>query len=157
MPPLSLPMQPEQPARPEQPQQPATTGQPMTGSFLIRGVTRAGRRFRPSDWAERLCGVMSSFQPGAIGAGLGMHLQYSPWVQPLLGEDVKCVRVDGRLEAFSAMAYRFVVNFAHDNDLQVESLGPAPAAQTPAAKTPAAQTPATQASAAPADQSGSGR
>jgi len=29
--------------------------------FLIRGVTLDGRPFRPSDWAERLCGVMAAF------------------------------------------------------------------------------------------------
>lgn len=66
---------------------------------------------------------MSSFRPGAVLPG--RHLQYSPWVQPMLGGEVKCVRVDGKLEEFSAMAYRFVVNFARDNDLQIE---PQPAA-----------------------------
>src|SRR5512146_2124975 len=28
---------------------------------IIKGVTRSGRAFRPSDWAERLCGVLSTF------------------------------------------------------------------------------------------------
>ncbi|WP_420106437.1 DUF3579 domain-containing protein, partial [Herbaspirillum huttiense] len=27
--------------------------------FIILGKTSDGRQFRPSDWAERLCGVMS--------------------------------------------------------------------------------------------------
>ena len=36
--------------------------------FFILGLTSNGRQFRPSDWAERLCGVMSCFQPeGAKG------------------------------------------------------------------------------------------
>jgi hypothetical protein len=28
--------------------------------FIIQGVTLDGKPFRPSDWAERLCGVMSA-------------------------------------------------------------------------------------------------
>jgi len=32
--------------------------------IFIQGMTRDGRRFRPSDWAERLAGVMSQFRPG---------------------------------------------------------------------------------------------
>lgn len=95
---------------------------PAAPSFVIKGITQAGKVFRPSDWAERLCGVMSSFQPGAVGPGA--HLQYSPWVQPLLAGDVKSVRVDGRLDAHSTMAYRFLIAFARDNDLQVEGLDP---------------------------------
>ena len=38
-------------------------------SFVIVGQTRNGNRFRPSDWAERLCGVMSQY--GLRGAGKG--------------------------------------------------------------------------------------
>ena len=94
---------------------------PRGPSFVIRGVTRAGRRFRPSDWADRLCGVMSSFQPGAMGPGA--HLRYSPFVQPIDDGEVKCVRVDARLDELYPMAYRFCMNFAKDNDLEVVELG----------------------------------
>ena len=97
---------------------------PAAASFVIRGLTSAGKPFRPSDWADRLCGVMSPFQPNAVGPGA--HLQYSPYVQPFQDGDVKCVRVDGRLDALSSMAYRFLINFARDNDLQVEGLEPPP-------------------------------
>lgn len=30
--------------------------------IVIQGVTEAGHAFRPSDWAERLCGMMSAFE-----------------------------------------------------------------------------------------------
>ena len=33
--------------------------------LLIKGVTRDGNSFRPSDWADRLCGVMAVFRPDA--------------------------------------------------------------------------------------------
>ena len=36
---------------------------------FIHGVTRDGRTFRPSDWAERLAGAMSSFRPGGTHSG----------------------------------------------------------------------------------------
>ncbi len=29
-------------------------------TFIIVGLTREGRKFRPSDWAERMFGVMSA-------------------------------------------------------------------------------------------------
>ena len=85
--------------------------------FLIQGVTNAGRVFRPSDWAERLCGVMSSFRPPGARAGAGAHLQYSPYVHPVMVGSVKCVLVDARLDDLEPMAMEFVRNFARDNDL----------------------------------------
>src|SRR5574343_89121 len=35
-------------------------------SFFIIGRTSNGRQFRPSDWAERLCGVMSVVVNGKL-------------------------------------------------------------------------------------------
>ncbi len=80
--------------------------------FVIRGVTLDGRPFRPSDWAERLCGVMSAF-------GGDHRMQYSPYVHPISSDGVRCVVVDRRLEQIEPMAYRFLLNFAKDNELQV--------------------------------------
>jgi Protein of unknown function (DUF3579) len=62
----------------------------------ILGLTKAGKPFRPSDWAERLAGVMSQF-----------------------GE-VKCVVVQREMRDFNVMAWDFCINFARDNDLQVQ-------------------------------------
>jgi uncharacterized protein DUF3579 len=85
--------------------------------FIIVGVTQ-GRTFRPSDWADRLCGVMSAF-------GSDNRMTYSPYVRPgcsLKGE--KTVLVDARIHDIEPLAYNFLVNFAKDNDLQVEYLAP---------------------------------
>src|SRR6478735_3562773 len=84
---------------------------------FIQGITRDGRTFRPSDWAERLAGVMSPFRPG--GAQPGSHLSYSPWCVPTVIEGVKCVIVDRELRGHDAMAWDFVINFAKDNSLHV--------------------------------------
>ena len=32
-----------------------------TDEFIIVGQTHDGKIFRPSDWADRLCGIMSAF------------------------------------------------------------------------------------------------
>lgn len=83
-------------------------------NFVIVGVTQEGRVFRPSDWAERLCGVMSAF-------GSERRMTYSPYVQPGDLEGNKCVFVDGRIHDVEPMAYTFLVNFAKDNKLKVAS------------------------------------
>lgn len=86
--------------------------------FFIQGLTSDGRQFRPSDWAERLCGVMACFQPAEAG-GRNAHLKYSPYVRPTVLGGVKSVVVNEALREIEPMAYHFVVNFAKDNDLQI--------------------------------------
>jgi hypothetical protein len=85
--------------------------------FFIQGVTNEGKTFRPSDWSERLCGVMSAFGPGASGANA--RLKYSLYVRPEMFGNVKCVVVDERLRDIEPMAFDFVMNFARDNNLLV--------------------------------------
>jgi hypothetical protein len=89
--------------------------------FLIKGITHTGKVFRPSDWAERLCGVMSAFRPPGQQQ-LAAHLQYSPYVVPITISNTKCVIVDQRLEGLEPMAMDFVISFARDNDLPFEEL-----------------------------------
>ena len=79
--------------------------------FVIHGVTLDGKPFRPSDWAERLCGVMSAF-------GGDHRMQYSPFVHPVTASGVRCVVVDLRLEELEPMAYRFLLGFAKENELK---------------------------------------
>jgi hypothetical protein len=88
-----------------------------TTEFFIQGITSSGKTFRPSDWSERLCGVLSAFGPGA--SGRNARLQYSYYVRPMLLGNIKCVVVDSRLRDIEPMAFDFVMNFAKDNDLQV--------------------------------------
>jgi len=87
---------------------------PAVVEFVITGITLDGKRFRPSDWAERLCGVMSAF-------GGDHRMAYSPFVHPITANGVRCVVVDQRLETVEPMAYRFLLNFAKDNELQVRN------------------------------------
>jgi hypothetical protein len=103
--------------------------------FFIQGVTSAGRPFRPSDWAERLCGVMSCYRPGGIATGRDAYIGYSPYVRPTIVGGVKCVVVDERLKDVEKLAFEFVMSFASDNDLPVVeacSLPPTAAAHSDA-------------------------
>jgi hypothetical protein len=88
----------------------------LAGEFFILGMTNAGRQFRPSDWAERLCGAMSCFRPED---GRNAHLKYSPYVRPTMVNGLKAVVVSRALQTVEPLAYHFVVDFAKDNDLQV--------------------------------------
>jgi hypothetical protein len=85
---------------------------------FIQGVTHAGKTFRPSDWAERLAGVMAQFKPAGMRRQ-GAHLVYSPWCIPTLVNGVKCVVVKRELRDHEPMAWDFVLNFAHDNQLVI--------------------------------------
>nr|WP_315230063.1 DUF3579 domain-containing protein [uncultured Albidiferax sp.] len=84
---------------------------------FIQGVTENGRAFRPSDWAERLAGVLSQFRPG--GAQPGSHLSYSPWCVPTTMNGIKVVILHSDLREYDVMAWDFALNFARDNGLQV--------------------------------------
>jgi hypothetical protein len=88
--------------------------------FFIQGITKSGRKFRPSDWSERLCGVMSGFGPKAKGPNA--YMQYSIYVRPTMMDDIKVVILDSRLRDIEPMAFDFVLNFAKDNDLVVSEV-----------------------------------
>jgi len=80
--------------------------------IVIVGTTIEGRTFRPSDWAERLCGMMSVF-------GEDRHLSYSPYLKPVVSAGVRCVVVDRELERIDPPAYSFLLGFARDNELML--------------------------------------
>jgi hypothetical protein len=80
--------------------------------IIIQGITLKGRAFRPSDWAERLCGIMSTF-------GRDQQMRYSPFVRPMMLDGVRCVVVEPSLEEIEPRAYRFLLDFAEDNELVV--------------------------------------
>jgi hypothetical protein len=82
--------------------------------IIILGVTQTGAPFRPSDWADRLCGVMSIF-------GEDQRISYSPYVNPSVADGHKCVRVDTRLQALDPNAFAFLMGFARDNELRLHT------------------------------------
>jgi hypothetical protein len=59
--------------------------------LIIMGRTRAGKPFRPSDWAERLCSQTATFCNKS-------KLTYSPYIKPVLAEGVRSVLVTGKFD-----------------------------------------------------------
>jgi len=98
---------------------PMTAASAKPREFFIQGLTRDGKTFRPSDWAERLAGAMSCFRPDGVQTGIGAFIGYSPYCVPRMINGVKCVIVSEALRDIEPMAWDFVMNFARDNELQV--------------------------------------
>ena len=86
--------------------------EPSSSHIVIQGLTASGKLFRPSDWAERLSGVFSA-------VGVDHRLHYSPYVTPTTIDGVRCVVVDKQLAEIEPRAFRFILGFAKDNELQV--------------------------------------
>jgi hypothetical protein len=83
------------------------------GQFIvIQGITQEGRKFRPSDWNERLCGTLSFF-------GAEHRLRYSPLVRPYNEDDCQCVLIDPILAQIEPRLFRFLLSFANDNELNI--------------------------------------
>ncbi|KTD65904.1 DUF3579 domain-containing protein [Legionella spiritensis] len=80
--------------------------------IVIEGITSQGKRFRPSDWAERMSGAMASFKNSRI--------QYSPLLQPSVNVDgYKCVVLDPKLKESSPQIYQSILDFAKTNNLRI--------------------------------------
>ncbi len=83
------------------------------GKIVIKGVTKDGRKFRPSDWAQRLA--------TAVGTpGTDRRIRYHPKVKVAAIDGINCVVVDKALEESEPMLYSFLVEFADSNNLEVE-------------------------------------
>ena len=89
----------------------------LRGAILILGRTREGQRFRPDNWAERLCGVMSVFVASGPGSAPKRH-GYSPYCMPTRADGVSAVLLDCELLAVERRAFEFILGFARDNQLQ---------------------------------------
>ncbi|MDN7184087.1 DUF3579 domain-containing protein [Caballeronia sp. SEWSISQ10-4 2] len=88
-----------------------------TEFFLINGLTRHRKIFRPGDWVERLMGVIILY----VGERRpGMHIASTRLAMPVDDGGVRCLIVSGELRRVCPEAFDFVVRFAEDNDLPME-------------------------------------
>lgn len=83
------------------------------GNLVITGVQENGKKFRPSDWTERLSSTLASFQ-------VDHRLRYSPGVQPCVLDGERCLVVARWLEATDPAAYEYVMGFARANQLRIQ-------------------------------------
>lgn len=79
--------------------------------IIIQGITEDGQKFRPSDWAERMSGQLSTMRKRRI--------QYSPLLQPSVQNGHKCVVLDPKLKESSPELYNSILEFAKTNHLQI--------------------------------------
>jgi len=80
--------------------------------LILKGITPEGSKFRPSDWAERLCGNLCTFR--------NRRMYYSPMLRPAVIDGIKCVIVDSKLEQAHPAILQDVIHFADKNNLQTE-------------------------------------
>lgn len=84
----------------------------MPGRIIIKGVTEQGRKFRPSDWAQRITTAVAS-------PGPGRRIRFHPKVKMATIEGVNCVVVDTSLAEEEPLLYEFLIGFARNNELQI--------------------------------------
>src|SRR3989338_3683010 len=82
-----------------------------TKKIIIEGVTKTGETFRPSDWAERMSGQLSTFHKRRI--------HYSPLLQHSVKDGRKCVLLDPKLKDSNPELYESILEFAQKNKLKI--------------------------------------
>ena len=89
-----------------------TNDSEQTGTLIIQGITEDGRKFRPSDWAERMSGMLSTF-------GDDHRIHYSPQLRPVSIDGVKCIALDKSLAQSNPGIYSQIMDFAKRNNLTI--------------------------------------
>jgi len=79
--------------------------------LVIESVREDGKRFRPSDWIERLSANMGTF-------GADHRLHYAEECKPGVVNGEKCLIVDNSLEVSNPAAFQYIMNFASSNNLR---------------------------------------
>jgi len=79
--------------------------------IVIVGLTADGQPFRPSDWAERMCGGIATFNKNRI--------LYSPLLTPTVKNGNQCIVVDTALDEKNHALFTDIMNFARQNKLTI--------------------------------------
>ncbi len=81
--------------------------------IIIEGVMEDNKKFRPSDWAERISEMLASFGPDH-------KLHYSEFVHPCIIGGGQCLIVNRRLSETHPEAFDFILQFARQNKLRIQ-------------------------------------
>jgi len=82
-----------------------------TPKIIIEGITKAGVIFRPSDWAERICGSLSTFK--------NHRIYYSSLLKPSYKDGHRCILLAPRLHETHPTLFNHILDFAKKNKLCV--------------------------------------
>lgn len=83
-------------------------------SVLIKGVTVDGRKFRPSDWAQRLA---AGATVNCDYCGITAHTRFNPYVKVVISEGVPCMWVSAALAEIDPPLRDFLLRFGEQNEL----------------------------------------
>jgi len=89
-----------------------TNNQKKNNVLIIQGETQDGRKFRPSDWAERMSGMLSTF-------GDDHRIHYSPKLRPISLDGTKCIVLHKSLEESHSAIFAQIMDFASRNNLTI--------------------------------------
>lgn len=79
--------------------------------IVIQGVTESGEKFRPSNWAERMSGKLSTFK--------NHRVRYSPMLRPIMKEGYHCIMLDENLKQSNPTLYNSIMEFAKKHKLRI--------------------------------------
>ncbi len=79
--------------------------------YIIKSVTQDGKRFRPSDWIDRLASWDASFAQH--------RLVYSQRLHPVNIQGEKCLAIEPELKDQAPAMYEQIIGFARANKLKV--------------------------------------
>jgi hypothetical protein len=87
-------------------------GSNKASKLIIEGVDLdTGKKFRPTDWAERMCGNLSTFR--------NRRIIYSPLLKPAVNKSGnKCIIIDDELKKTNPALYQSMLEFAKKNNLK---------------------------------------
>lgn len=80
--------------------------------IIIQSLTREGKRFRPSDWVDRICSSYATF-------GEDRKLRYSPYLKPEMVDGIRCLAVDMQLKIANPDGFAELMQFAEENKLSI--------------------------------------
>lgn len=80
--------------------------------YIIEGYTEEGKKFRPSDWIDRISSMMASY-------GASHRLVFSELLHPELYHGQKCLIIDTHLEEVNPEMFEYVMDFVKSNNLKM--------------------------------------
>lgn len=84
--------------------------------YIIESVTQDGKRFRPSDWIDRLSSWDASFDQH--------RLVYSDRLHPVNIKGEKCLAIEPELKEQAPAMYEQIIGFARANKLKAHRQTP---------------------------------
>lgn len=78
--------------------------------IVVKGTNRDGRKFRPSDWIERLASCFASYTAQK-------RLAWHEGCKPVYINDEKCLAIDTTLQSDAPAIWNHVINFVTSNNL----------------------------------------